>query len=104
VCSENDTWECAGIVQPDVGINAIQIWAEAYPSTVPKDGPQELLIKLLEIVIRRNMFSFDDTSWLQESDTAMGTPYACSYATLSYALHKVQNILATFAQFIMILK
>jgi hypothetical protein len=34
----------------------------------------------------------------------MGTLCACSQATLSYALHEVQNILAAFTHFLMILK
>jgi hypothetical protein len=86
-------------IQPDVCINVIQQWIEAYPNTVPKNVPQKLLIKLLDIIMRRNVFSFDDTSWLQEIGTAMGTPCACSYTTLSYALHEVQNIIAAFTTF-----
>jgi hypothetical protein len=95
-----DTTSMYTNIQPDVAINAIQQCMEAYPNTVPKNVQQKLLIKLLEIIMRRNVFSFDNTSWLQEIRTAMGTPCACSYATLSYALH----ILATFTDFIMILK
>jgi hypothetical protein len=91
-------------IQPDVGINEIQRWMEAYPNIVPKNVPQKLLIKFLEIIMRRNVFRFNDTSWLQKIGTAMGTPCACSYSTLSYALHEVQNILAAFTHFLMILK
>jgi hypothetical protein len=36
--------------------------------------------------------------------TAMGTPCACSYTTLNYALHKVRSILSALAKFIMIIK
>jgi hypothetical protein len=77
---------------------------QAYPQTVPKDIPQELLLQLLNIIMRQNVFSFDDTNWLQTIGTAMGTPCACSYATLSYAFHEVQHILAEFSEFLLILK
>jgi hypothetical protein len=34
----------------------------------------------------------------------MGKPCACSYATLSYALHEVQKIMAHFHEFLLMLK
>jgi hypothetical protein len=91
-------------IQPDVGIPSIASWMKAYPEIVPADVPQPLLLKLLEIIIRCNIFIFDDTNWLQEIGTAMGTQCACSYATLSYALHEVQTILTKFTQFLLLLK
>jgi hypothetical protein len=91
-------------IQPDVGIEAIAGWMQAYPQTVPKDIPQELHLQLLNIIMRRNVFSFDDTNWLQTIGTAMGTPCACSYATLSYDFHEVQHILEEFSEFLLILK
>jgi hypothetical protein len=57
--------------QPDVGIPAIASWMKAYPETVPADVPQPLFLKLLEIIMRRNIFSFDGTDWLQEIGTAI---------------------------------
>jgi hypothetical protein len=63
-------------IKPDIGINAIKQLMEAYPNTVPRNVPQKLQFKLLEIIMRRNVFSFDDTSWLQEIGNAMGTPCA----------------------------
>jgi hypothetical protein len=91
-------------IQPDVCIHVIQKWMEAYANTVPKNVPQKLLIKLLDIIMRRNVFNFNDTSWLQEIGTSIGTPCACSYTTMSYALHEVQHIIAAFTYFLMILK
>jgi hypothetical protein len=91
-------------IQPYVGIEAIAGWMQADPQIVLKDIPQELLLKLLNIIICCNVFSYDDTNWIQEIGTAMGTPRACSYATLSYAFHKVQKILAGFSEFLLMLK
>jgi hypothetical protein len=91
-------------IHPDVGIEATAGWMQAYLQTVPKDIPQELLLQLLNTIMRRNVFSFDDTNWLQTIGTAMGTPCACSYGTLSYAFHEIQRILAEFSNFLPILK
>jgi hypothetical protein len=54
--------------------------------------------------MRRNVFSFDDTKWLKEIGTTMGTPCAWSYATLSYAFREVQKNLAEFSKFLLMLK
>jgi hypothetical protein len=91
-------------IQPDVGIPSIESWMKAYPEKVPADVPKPLLLKLLEIIMQCNIFSFDNTDWLQEIGTAMGTPCACSYATLSYTIHEIQAILAKFAEFLLLLK
>jgi hypothetical protein len=90
-------------IQPDVGIEAIAGWMQAHPQTFPKDIQQEPLLKLLNIIMRRNVFNFDDTNWIQEIGTAMGTPCACSYVTLSYAFHEELKILAEFRKFLLML-
>jgi hypothetical protein len=78
-------------IQPDVEIAAIAGWIKAYPHTVPEDVPQQLLLKLLDIITHHNIFSFDDTNLLQEIGTQMDTPCTCSYTTLRYAFHEVQK-------------
>jgi hypothetical protein len=55
-----------------------------------------LTLKALDIVMNRNVFQFDDTYWHQHIGTAMGTPCACSYATLSYAIHELLQVLPLF--------
>jgi hypothetical protein len=39
-------------IQPDVGIEAIAGWKQAYPQTVPKYIPQGLLLQLLNTIMR----------------------------------------------------
>jgi hypothetical protein len=68
-------------------------WFRDYSTEIPTDFPKELFLAVLEIVMTRNVFSFDDTFWLQIAGTAMGTSCACMYATLYYALHERQSIL-----------
>jgi hypothetical protein len=43
-----------------------------------------------------NIFSFADSYWLQLTGTAMGTPAACSYATLSFGQYENTTLLPAF--------
>jgi hypothetical protein len=47
--------------------------------------------------MQNNIFSFADTYWLQLSGTAMGTPVACAYATVTFGHYKNTTILPEFA-------
>jgi hypothetical protein len=51
---------------------------------------------VLELVMTWNVFSFNNTYWLQIAGTAMGTSCACMYATMYYALHEQQSILPLY--------
>jgi len=46
--------------------------------------------------MRNNIFNFSNTTWLQLSGTAMGTPAACAYATITYGQYENSNILPKF--------
>lgn len=43
-----------------------------------------------------NFFTFSDTNWLQLAGTAMGTPVACSDATVSFGQYENTTILTQF--------
>ena len=46
------------------------------------------LHRALTIVMRHDIFEFGDTYWFQRTGCAMGTPPACSYATLYFSDHE----------------
>ena len=56
----------------------------------------KLFLHILEIVMRNNIFSFSNIYWIQLSGTAMGTPAACSYATITYGHFENTEILTEF--------
>jgi len=64
--------------------------------TLSPNFPVKLFLHILEIVMRNNIFSFSNIYWIQLSGTAMGTPAACSYATITYGHFENTEILTEF--------
>jgi hypothetical protein len=48
--------------------------------------------------MQNNIFSVRETFWLQAKGTAMGTPTACAYTTLTYGHHENKVILPNFQE------
>jgi hypothetical protein len=78
------------------GLLTFQNFFEANANNISPNFPTTLFLKILEIVMNNNIFNFSDTYWLQLSGTAMGTPAACAYATISYGHFENTEILTEF--------
>jgi len=83
-------------IDTDLGINSISSFLHANKDYLPQSFPTQLFLEVLKIVMQNNIFSFGETYWLQETGTAMGTPSACAYATLSYGHYENESILTNF--------
>jgi hypothetical protein len=78
------------------GLLTFKQFFEANSSSISPNFPVNLFLQILEIVMRNNIFSFSNTYWIQLSGTAMGTPAACSYATITYGHFENTEILTEF--------
>eukprot|EP00957_Ditylum_brightwellii_P171507 13056631-Ditylum_brightwellii.AAC.1 len=59
-------------------------WLKAYANKLPDKFPAELILKVLNLVMKSNVFSVGNTWWLQLIGVAMVTPCACIIAMLYY--------------------
>jgi hypothetical protein len=83
-------------IDTTTGLTTMKNFLDINQENFPTDFPSKLFLQILEIVMRNNIFSFADTYWLQLSRTAMGTPAACAYATLTYGHYKNTTLLPAF--------
>ena len=72
---------------------------EHHFQTVPADA----MLTALAIIMKNNVFKFGDTYWHQLTGTAMGTPPACQYANLFFAIHE-RRIMPNFKESLLIYK
>jgi hypothetical protein len=75
-------------IDTDIGINALRNFLLLNSSQIPANFPMQPFLQILEIVMKNNIFAFQDSHWLQLSGTAMGTPTVCAYATMTYGQYK----------------
>jgi hypothetical protein len=87
-------------IDTDLGITTFREFLQSNQEKIPKNFPTNLFLHILETVMRNNIFTFTDTFWLQLSGTAMGTPIACAYATITLGPFEnttyLQNTTPTF--------
>lgn len=83
-------------IDTDLGLQSVSNFIQTNSNNLPPNFPANLFLEILGVVMRNNMFSFGDTFWLQKTGTAMGTPSACAYATISYGHYENTNILPCF--------
>jgi hypothetical protein len=83
-------------IDTDLGLATLKDFLTCNNTHLPPDFPTDFFLSIMEIVMKNNIFSFMDSYWLQLSGTAMGTPVACSYATITYGHHENTKILTVF--------
>jgi hypothetical protein len=88
-------------IDSNIGINSTKNFLYKNINNIPTDFPIYLFLETLTLVMENNIFSFSNTYWQQLTGTAMGTPVACSYATITYGQHKNPKILTTFKPFLL---
>jgi len=84
-------------IETETGLATIKDLLKEEADKISPHFPSDLFINILEIVMKNNVFTFGDTYWLQKSGTAMGTPAACAYATISFGHYENKHILTTFS-------
>ena len=89
-------------IKNEEGIAACEKYFELYSKECECFFPSELLVKLLTLIITKNVFKFGDTSWIQKDGTAIGTPCACNYATIVFAYYERTSILPKFKNHLLI--
>jgi hypothetical protein len=80
-------------IDTSLGVESIKQLIHDHLTSLPPDFPTSLLLEVLTIVMKHNIFTFADTFWLQLSGTAMGTPVACTYAMLSFGHYENTKLL-----------
>jgi hypothetical protein len=80
----------------NLGISSIRDFITTHQDKLPSDFPTNLFLLVLTLVMKLNVFTFADTYWLQLAWTAMGTPVACSYATVSFGHYENTTVLTQF--------
>jgi hypothetical protein len=79
-----------------IGIQSFHDFFVSQEEQIPENCPVIFFLCILEIVMTNNIFNFGNTTWLQLSRTAMGTPATCRYATIAYGKNENTRILIKF--------
>ena len=69
-------------INHSLGKEAINFWINKCRTKLPGRLSKNLIIEAIDIVLKNNVFFFDDILYLQLSGTAMGTKMAPTYANL----------------------
>jgi hypothetical protein len=84
-------------IDTETGITGIREFLLDNHMAIHTSFPTDLFLQVLTIVMENNIFSFSNTYWLQLAGTAMGTPAACNYATITFSNHEHKEILPHFS-------
>jgi hypothetical protein len=91
-------------IDTPTGITAVRDFIESCKNQIPENFPINLFLEVLELVMNNNIFTFSNTYWLQLTGTAMGTPVACAYATVTFGHFENSVILNDYSRFLLYYK
>jgi len=77
-------------------VSAMRDFIISNQDQIPTDFLTDLFLQILTAVTENNIFTFAGTFWQQLSGTAMGTPAACAYATITFGQHENSVILPNY--------
>ena len=87
------TWDVVGLYTNIPHDDGLQSLEESLNSRHNPDVPTEFLVKLMDIILRNNLFKFHDQLYRQEIGCAMGIKPAPSYADIFMARRLDQRII-----------
>jgi hypothetical protein len=83
-------------IDTSTGIAAVSDFLHSNRANISTDFPIDLFLQILRVVMQNNIFTFANSYWLQTTGTAMGTPVACTYATITFGHFENTVLLSTF--------
>ena len=91
------TWDVVGLYNNILHEEGLESLQEGLEGRINPEVPTDYLIRLMEIILKNNLFIFHDELWRQEIGCAMGTKPAPSYADIFMA-RKIDNRIISLAQ------
>lgn len=81
-------------IDTDHGLKVVRLWLYKHQNDegFPADLPIELICEGLELVMKNNIFQFDDCYFHQQKGTAIGTSVACAYSTIYFSYHEEEKL------------
>ncbi|KAL7548610.1 hypothetical protein ACHAWF_011884 [Thalassiosira exigua] len=83
-------------IETDHGLEMIEKFFELFEDQLPDGFPKELILLALRLIMKNNVFELGTSYFKQLNGTAMGTPPACMYATIYYAVHEILRLLKNY--------
>ena len=91
------TWDVVGLYNNILHEEGLDSMKEGLDERNNPEVPTDFLIKLMEIILKNNIFDFHENLWRQEIGCAMGTKPAPSYADIFMA-RKIDDKIISLAQ------
>ena len=79
------TWDVVGLYNNILHEEGLGSLEEALDGRISPEIPTEYLVKLMDVILKNNIFTFHDELWKQEIGCAMGTKPAPAYADVFMA-------------------